>query len=106
MDAPVINLAHALASSQSQDNFKNIILFVTVLWRLWNYIVFEDDIPDGLPQAIVNFLLLTLKPISEATLDYLWTVLRHNISSWSGPLSETDVDHLLCQYGHTYSLGE
>lgn len=106
-DAPLINMAHALASSQSQDNFKNTIIFVTVLRRLWNYIVFEDNIvPDHLPQAVVSFLLLALKPILEATIQYLWTVLRLNISSWSGPLSELEVDHLLCQYGHSYSLGE
>ena len=107
-------LSAASALRSQQQHIYLLTLFVTILKRLWQHILYETSasvhaLSHFKLTPIVNFLLLVLQPLavslSMEILHTLWQSLHWHIPTWTGPLLEPEVDDLFREYGPHCELG-
>ena len=102
MASPLSTLAEALLTTQAE--LQMIVLFVSVIQRLWEHIHFEGRTPYYLPEAIVSFLTFALQTTSTSMIQDLWRILHQDISSWKGPVLQVQMDDLFRQFGQASEL--
>ncbi|KAJ7048561.1 hypothetical protein C8F01DRAFT_52735 [Mycena amicta] len=103
----------ALAASFSVQHVElhAIILFVSILKRIWEHLLYHnsDNVPTSLPVDVISFLLAALQPmlanIQRGDIEALWTTLAAQIPVWSGSLLEGPADDVFRVHGEQHRLG-